>query len=443
VDSGTTIRQSLRDQGAAVAELLLSGAEEPVRQLEPWQLVVRARRGHQLDPSGGVYRYTLGMEFHRDRLTWLAYGMLGWFAFLQGSPGLVVPHLRDELHLGYTVAGLHVAAFAFGGALAGMVAAPLERRLGRHAMFWLGATGMAVGTVALTLGRGAGATVAAMLVMGWFGGLLLVSVQSTLADHHGEARAIAFAESNVIASLGYLVVAGALALGAALAVGWRAALLAPVAILPVAFMAGRRQPLGAGAADAEVAPSGRLPRAFWIPAALIFFGTAADWCLSSWGASYVHNATGASVDTAVGVMAAYFAGMVAGRVAGSALTRRASPQRVLAVGIGCALAGVGILWSAGSPTLAAVGLALAGFGNGNLFPMALALAIATAPDRPSLAGGRAVTVAAIAVVVLPLSVGRLADAVGLAAALAVVPLCLFAAGAALAALPRMPRISAD
>ncbi|MEA2281878.1 MAG: hypothetical protein QOK21_2485 [Solirubrobacteraceae bacterium] len=38
----TTIRQSLREQGAAVAELLVSGADRPERRLEPWQLVVRA-----------------------------------------------------------------------------------------------------------------------------------------------------------------------------------------------------------------------------------------------------------------------------------------------------------------------------------------------------------------------------------------------------------------
>jgi fucose permease len=378
------------------------------------------------------------MEFRRDRLTWLAYGMLGWFAFLQGSPGLIVPHLRDELHLRYTVAGLHVAAFSLGGAIAGVVTATLERRLGRRSVFWLGAAGMAVGTVALTLGRSAVVTVGAMAVMGSFGGLLLVSVQSTLADHHGEARAIAFAESNVIAGLGYLVVAGTLTLAGALALGWRAALLAPVAVLPLAFLAGRGQPIGGGATAAGAEPGGGLPPAFRVPATLIFFGAAADWCLSSWGASFVHATTGTSIDTAVGVMAAYFAGMVAGRGAGSALARRASPQRVLAVGIACALAGFAILWVAGSPAVAAAGLALAGFGNGNVFPMALALAVATAPDRPTLAGGRAVSVAAVAVVALPLSVGPLADAIGLTAALALVPLCLLAAAAALAAVARTP-----
>jgi predicted MFS family arabinose efflux permease len=376
--------------------------------------------------------------FRRDRLTWLAYGMLGWFAFLQGSPGLIVPHLRDELHLGYTVAGLHIAAFALGGVLAGMVTARVERRLGRRATFWLGAAGMAAGTVALTLGRGPVATVAAMLAMGWLGSVLLVSVQATLADHHGERRAVAFAESNVIASAGYLAVAGVLALAAAIGAGWRAALLVPVAILPAVFAANRRDPPPAVPAPAGV-QTGRLPRAFRVPAALIFLGTAADWCLSSWGASFVHAATGASVDAAVAVMAFYFAGMVAGRATGSVLARRMSPERILAVSLACALAGFALLWPAGSPALAAAGLALAGFGNGNLFPMALSLAVATAPGRATLAGGRAVAVAAAAVVLLPLGVGRLADAVGLTTAIGLIPACLLAAAATLAAAARARR----
>ena len=64
--------------------------------------------------------------FRRDRLTWVAYGMLAWFAYLQAAPGLVVPHLRDELHLSYSTGGLHVAAWAGGSVLAGLITAPLD-----------------------------------------------------------------------------------------------------------------------------------------------------------------------------------------------------------------------------------------------------------------------------------------------------------------------------
>ena len=77
------------------------------------------------------------MEFRRDRVTWMAYAMLAWFAYLQAAPGLVVPHLRDELDIGYGVGGLHVAAFATGS----LVGGPDRGRAG--AGLW--AAGVAVG----------------------------------------------------------------------------------------------------------------------------------------------------------------------------------------------------------------------------------------------------------------------------------------------------------
>jgi hypothetical protein len=44
------------------------------------------------------------MEFRRDRLTWIAYALNAWFAYLQAAPALVIAHLRDELDLSYATA---------------------------------------------------------------------------------------------------------------------------------------------------------------------------------------------------------------------------------------------------------------------------------------------------------------------------------------------------
>src|ERR671920_730842 len=65
-------------------------------------------------------------RFRRDRLTWIAYVMLAWFAYLQAAPGLVMVHLRDELDLSYSAGGLHVAAFAAGSMIAGVVSASID-----------------------------------------------------------------------------------------------------------------------------------------------------------------------------------------------------------------------------------------------------------------------------------------------------------------------------
>src|SRR5829696_4339746 len=140
-------------------------------------------------------------RFRRDRLTWIAYVLLACFAYLQAAPGLVIVHLRDELDLSYSTGGLHVAAFAAGSMVAGVISTRLERVLGRRALLWSAAALMGAGAVGLTVGRIAGVRIGAGLVMGVGGGLLLVTIQAALADHHGDRRTVALAEGNVAASI--------------------------------------------------------------------------------------------------------------------------------------------------------------------------------------------------------------------------------------------------
>src|SRR3954452_10517755 len=95
----------------------------------------RSRSRLMVDPPG--------LEFHPARPTWVAYVVLAWFAYLQAAPGLVIAHLRDELHLSYSTGGLHVAAFATGSLVAGLVSGRIEGAIGRRALFWSAAALMA------------------------------------------------------------------------------------------------------------------------------------------------------------------------------------------------------------------------------------------------------------------------------------------------------------
>jgi MFS family permease len=368
------------------------------------------------------------MEFRRDRLTWIAYVVLAWFAYLQAAPGLVIAHLRDELDLTYATGGLHVAAFAAGAMLAGATSVRLERALGRRTLLWSAAALMGAGAIGLTAGRLAAVTVGSLLVMGGGGGLLLATIQAALADHHGERRAVALAEANLAASIAYLVLIGVLSLTAALQVGWRVAVLASLAVPVLAWWRNRQL-----AIDAPPPPiaQGRLPSVFWIAAAMLFCTTAAEWCITAWGASFVEDATEVSTDTAVALMAGYFGGVVAGRTIGSRLARRHDPARLLALALAIAAAGFAILWPSTGPGQALVSLSLLGIGLGNLFPMGLSVTVALAPNRAVLASGRAVAMTSLAVLFAPLTVGTLADATSLTAALGVVPVMLVLAAAGL------------
>ena len=74
----------------------------------------------------------------------------------------------------------------------------------------LGGRAWRSGIAGLAAGPVAAATVGALLVAGCGGGLLLVTVQALLSDHHGPQRAIALTEANVFASAAYVVLVGAL-----------------------------------------------------------------------------------------------------------------------------------------------------------------------------------------------------------------------------------------
>jgi MFS family permease len=368
--------------------------------------------------------------FRRDRLTWIAYVVLVWFAYLQAAPGLVIVRLRDELDLSYSVGGLHVAGFAAGSTVAGLISARLERALGRWALLWSAAALMGAGALGLTAGRIAAVTVGSVLVMGVGGGLLLATIQAALADHHGERRSVALAEANVAASLGYVALIGALSLAAVLQAGWRIALLISLVVPVLVVWSNRRLAISAPPPSSGVA-RGRLPGVFWIAAAMLFCTTAAEWCVTAWGATFAEGAVDVSADTAVALMAGYFGGVLVGRILGSRLARRHGPARLLAVALAVAAVGFAILWPSTTPGQALAGLSLLGLGLGNLFPMGVSLVVAVAPGRAVLASGRAVAVSSFAVVLAPLTVGTMADATSLKAALVVVPVMLGLAAAGL------------
>ena len=138
--------------------------------------------------------------FHRDELTWLAFGMLGFYNYLLSGLGPLMPSLREELGLSYTIASLHFSAFAVGMILAGLVGDRVVRRYGRRTVFWIGASGLVAGAVALTIFHTPILTVGSVLLMGGVGSLVLILIPAILADRHGENRAVAIVEANTLSA---------------------------------------------------------------------------------------------------------------------------------------------------------------------------------------------------------------------------------------------------
>ena len=373
-----------------------------------------------------------GVPFVRAAPTRLGYGTIAAYAYWLYAFGPALSLLRGELHLSYTVIGVFSALWSGGAALSGAIFAPLVRRVGRQQALWVSAAvaSAGAGLFGLTHTVVLGLTGAALL--GLAGTTLLSVAQSVLADEHGDRRDRALVEANVAAA-GCAVVAPLL-LGA-LAVtplGWRWNFALPALAFAGLALLYRRLPLPVAPHPDGHAAGGRgsLSVRCRVAVVLVALGIAAEFCLIYFGAEQV-EATGLSAASAATALGALYGGILAGRVAGAALTTRPG-RTVVLLWASLALTLIGFLafWLTDSPAVAVAGLLVTGVGIANLYPLSLALALAAAGGHTDAANALTQLVGGVAVVVAPYLLGTLADHSGLHAAFGV-ELVLIVASAAL------------
>jgi fucose permease len=367
--------------------------------------------------------------FHRDRFTWLAYLSLAVYAYFLNVLGPITPFLKDELHLSYTVSSLHFTAFAIGILLIGLGGHLVIPRIGRSRSLWVGIFGISLSTVLLLAGRAPLITIGAAFLMGLIGSLILAIVPAALADQHGERRAVALSEANMISSL--------VASCAALMVGWSVNLtsnwrpaLGILAVAPIfmflAFGFGR----GASstirsAKKGPIQSSQPLPRLFWLYWLTLVLAVSVEFCMIFWSADYLEKVLGMGKANAAQAVSLFLAAMIIGRMAGSRLVQRFSTRSVVMISILIASIGFLIFWRTENVLAGLIGLFFTGLGVANLYPLILSLTIGAANGQTVQASARTTLASGTAILALPLALGRLADAVGIRPAYSVVLLLLF------------------
>jgi len=363
--------------------------------------------------------------FHRDRFTWLAYLSLAFYGYFLNVLGPITPFLKEELRLTYTVSSFHFTAFAVGILLIGLGGHLVIQRLGRQRSLWLGIFGMSVSTLFLLMGKNPVITVGASFLMGLVGSLILAIVPAALSDQHGERKAIALTEANVIASL-FATSAPLLVGWLSASIGWRWALGMP-AFFPILMMLG----LGRNSSEAAISTqpethkaSQPLPALFWVYWSAIVLAVSVEFCMVFWSANYLEKVLGLAKANAAQAVSLFLGAMIVGRVLGSRLVQRFSTRAVVSISI--LIAGVGFLlfWRTETPWLGLSGLFLTGLGVANLYPLILSLAINAADGNTVQAGARATLASGTAILALPLLLGGFADAVGIRLAYSVVLLLL-------------------
>jgi len=364
--------------------------------------------------------------FHRDRFTWLAYLSLAFYGYFLNVLGPITPFLKDELDLTYTVSSFHFTAFAVGILWIGLSGHLLIQRIGKQRSLWLGLFGMSLSALVLLVGKNPIITIGASFLMGLIGSLILAIVPAALSDQHGEMKAVALSEANMLASL--------LATSAPLMVGWfahsfgswRSALGIMAGIPLVMFLSlGRNSSPITASTDVEShSPNQPLPPSFWIYWVALFLGVSVEFCMVFWSANYMEQVLGLIKADAAQAVSLFLAAMIVGRLLGSRLVQRFSPRAVVSVSI--LIAGIGFLlfWRTENTVISLSGLFITGLGVANLYPLILALAINASDGNTVQAGARITLASGAAILALPLLLGRLADAMGIRPAYGVVILLL-------------------
>ncbi len=232
----------------------------------------------------------------------------------------------------------------------------------------------------LIVGKSPIVTIGASFLMGLIGSLILAIVPAALSDQHGEMKAVALSEANVIASL--------LATSAPLLVGWFAHsignwrwALGSMACIPILMFLGlgkNSSPVSTSAAEERAQANQTLPSLFWIYWVGIVLGVSVEFCMIFWSADYIEQVLGLSKANAAQAVSLFLAAMIVGRLLGSRLVQRFSTRVVITASI--VIAGIGFLlfWRTENTLIGLSGLFLTGLGVANLYPLILSLAISAA-----------------------------------------------------------------
>jgi MFS family permease len=269
------------------------------------------------------------------------------------------------------VSSLHFSAFALGIILIGVGGNRIIRLFGRLHSLWIGAIGISVSACLLSYGKSPIVTIRATFLMGFIGSLILVIVPACLSEKHGEQRAIAISESNVISSL--------ISSAAPLLVGWfvyqmgdwRWA-LGVVALTPLILYIsiGRGVVLENKASDAGMEKGHHpLPFQFWIYWLAIVLAVSVEFCMISWSADYLENILGMLKANASQSVSLFLGGMILGRMSVSRLVRRFPALSLIKDAILLASGGFLLFWKSDTIQMGLIGLFISDFGVASMYPM--------------------------------------------------------------------------
>ncbi len=372
-----------------------------------------------------------------------AFALGCWSFVLLGWSSLIVPSLAREVEEGFgqTDVGLGffylltAIAYAVGSVSGGMA----TERVGRRSAYSAGAGLLGVGLIAQGVVPDWSAFVLFGIVRSLGAGAMDGGGNGLVIDLYRSERGGRLNLLHLFFSLGALAAPFALAARDLAGLSWQTVVVASgLAALPLAVALALTD-LADGRARPGLAAGGRPSRLLSLPlvvlAVAIACYVASELGVSNWLVRFLDTAAPAAATSALGL---YWAGLAAGRLAGSRVADRFDHLRLgIVASLACAAALVGAV-AVPSVGVSIALFAIVGFASGPIFPLIVAVGGERFPGRAAAVAGLMVAASVVGSVVYPPLMGVMSVSVGLPVAMLGAAAMAVACAAALAAVGRMP-----
>jgi fucose permease len=351
---------------------------------------------------------------------------LAFFAFIligaaEGGVGVLIPSIRGFYQVDKATVSLIFLAGTCGYLLAAFCSGPLTEKLGHKTFLMLGVSIFLVGAVIVSLTPIFPVVVAVWLLIGCGIAMIDAGLNSYIAELPHPTKLLNYLHAfyGIGALLGPLAASTVLALNAS----WNITYLVwiTVAVLVLAGF-GLLYTSKARATPGTPGPelTGNLlglvlrQRMIWITAFFLIFYVGTEVSLGNWSYSYLTEERHEAPILSGWFITGYWLGLTVGRLTLANLAERLGNKRLIQLCLVGVVAGVLLIWFFPFTLVSAIGLILAGYSLGPIFPTIIAIISSEVqPSLRSSAIGFLVSGGSMGAAFLPWVAGNLAEWVGL------------------------------
>ena len=366
------------------------------------------------------------MSSNRSTVAIACLGMAS-FGVVLTTLGASLPGVMSRFGIDKTQAGSLLSLLSFGVLAGSLVFGPIVDRRGHKTLLLFAFATIIIGLEATAFAPSVELLRAAVLLIGFSGGLLNGAVNALTADVSAEQRAATLTFVGAFFGVGAAGVPFALAtLSDTYSHATILAVIAPVIAIPlvltaVATFPPSKQPHGFPVADAR-----RLlhQRALLLMGLILFLESGVETTVGGWITTFFGEALNVGADRAPFYLSLFWLGLMLARLTLGVVLRNTSAMRVVFVSIAVSIASALLLVSSRGVTTAAIAVFLLGCGLAATFPVIFGFV----GDRYAQLSGTAISLvmsmALVGGMLLPYLAGVLGGAYGMRVSLLVVPVCL-------------------